>query len=68
MWYDKEGDVLDVCIGEPQPAISREIEKNIFVRMDPKTQKIAGFMILHFEKKFSGKLPKLPVKAEFALA
>jgi len=65
IFYDKEGDVLDVSIGEPMPAISKEIENDVFVRVDAKTKKIVGLMILHFEKKFSR---KIPLKAQFALA
>ncbi len=32
-FYDKEGDVLDVSIGEPKKALLREIGNDIIVRM-----------------------------------
>lgn len=48
--YDKDGDVLDISIGKPQKAISREIEDDFFVRLDPDTKRIVGFSILNFEK------------------
>ena len=30
--YDKEGDVLDISMGEPRKAISTEIEDDFYVR------------------------------------
>ena len=67
--FDKEADVLDISIGNPKKAISREIEDDFFVRFDPKTQKVVGFSILNFEKWFiSAKNKKLiPIKADFLL-
>jgi hypothetical protein len=32
MSYDKEGDVLDVALGDPSPAISEEVEDDFFIR------------------------------------
>ena len=32
MVYDDEGDVLDVSIGEPEIAISKEVEDDFFLR------------------------------------
>lgn len=61
--YDKEGDVLDVSIGEPTSAVSKELEDDIFIRVDEKN-KIVGLMILNFEKKFDR---KIPINAKFAL-
>ena len=37
--FDKEADVLDISIGMPKKAVSREIEDDFFVRIDPKTEK-----------------------------
>ena len=68
--FDKEADVLDISIGMPKMAISREIRDDFFVRMDPKTQRIVGFSILNFEKWFKDEKGKkvIPIKAEFLLA
>ena len=41
-WFDKEGDVLDISIGKPQKAVSREVGKDILIRMNPKS-KVIGF-------------------------
>ena len=70
-FYDKEGDVLDISIDEPQDAISNEIEDDFFVRMNPKTKEIVGFSILNFEKYFSqGSDFKrvVPIEAKFEMS
>lgn len=68
--FDKESDILDISIGTPKKAISREVEDDFFVRIDPKTQKVVGFSILNFEKWFSDDKDKkiIPIEAEFLLA
>lgn len=67
--YDKLGDILDIHIGKPKPAISREIEDDFFVRLDPKTGKVVGFSILNFTAWFkdSKGSKSLPIKAKFLL-
>ena len=67
--FDKEADVLDISIGKPKKAISREIEDDFFVRVDPKTDKVVGFSILNFEKWFKTDKDKkvVPIKADFLL-
>lgn len=67
---DKGADRLDISIGMPKKAISREIEDDFFVRVDPKTQKVVGFSILNFEKGFKNEKDNkiVPIKAEFLLA
>ncbi len=68
--FDKEADVLDISIGKPTKAISKEIEDDFFVRVDPKTQKVVGFSILNFERWFKDEKDKkvVPIKADFLLA
>jgi uncharacterized protein YuzE len=67
-FFDKKGDVLDIAIGKPREAISREIGNDIVVRIDPKTKEIVGFTILNFEKRFEHKEKgeTLPITATFA--
>ena len=67
--FDKEADVLDISIGNPKKAISREIEDDFFVRIDPKNKKVIGFSILNFEKWFKDEKEKrtIPIDAEFLL-
>ena len=68
MGYDEEGDILDVSIGEPENAISREVEDDFLLRVAPESDVVVGFSILNFRKWFKdAKDTKiLPVKAEFA--
>ena len=53
-WFDKEGDVLDISIGKPKEALSKEIGDDILLRINPETKEVVGFTILNFEKRFSG--------------
>ncbi|MHB8629683.1 MAG: DUF2283 domain-containing protein [Aggregatilineales bacterium] len=45
--YDREADVLYLSIGEPRPAISREIGDDVLLRVDPKTAEVVGLTILN---------------------
>jgi uncharacterized protein YuzE len=67
--YDAEGDVLDISIGSPRKAISQEIDDDFFVRIDPKTKEVLGFMILNFRRQFQRKhtIPSIPVTGHFEL-
>ena len=68
VYFDKIGDVLDIAIGEPREAISREVDNDIVVRIDPKTDEIIGFTILNFEKRFEqlDVSETLPITATFS--
>ncbi|MCI2425358.1 DUF2283 domain-containing protein [Candidatus Acetothermia bacterium] len=70
MVYDGDGDILDVSIGEPEDAISREVEDDFFLRVRPDSNEVVGFSILNFRKWFKdAKDTKiLPVKAELAFS
>ncbi len=68
IFFNKKGDVLDIAIGKLKKAISRELENDIVVRIDPKTKEIVGFTILNFEKRFEhrDKGETLPITATFS--
>lgn len=68
MVYDDEGDILDISIGEPEESVSKEVEDDLFLRINPISGEIIGFSILNFRKWFKdAKDTKiLPVKAELA--
>jgi len=66
--YDEKGDVLDVSIGEPEEAISKEIKEDFFVRVDPETDEVVGFMMLNFEKILKNGSSEVPIKADLSLA
>jgi len=67
-FFDKKGDILDIAIGKPKAAISKEIDNNIVVRIDPQTKEVVGFTILNFEKRFENKdkSETLPLTVTFA--
>lgn len=68
--YDKRGDVLYISIGSPQKAISREMENDILLRMNPETSEIVGLTILNFTERFSDieNQQSFPVSAKFDIA
>jgi len=69
MFFDKEGDVLDISIGDPREAISKEIGDDILIRVDPKTTEVLGITILNFEKRFEEtKTEIFPITAALAQA
>jgi uncharacterized protein YuzE len=52
MFYDREGDVLYLTVGQPQEAVSREMGNDVLLRVDPGTDKIVGLTILNFASRF----------------
>lgn len=68
--YDDEADVLDISLGEPEEAISREVEDDFFLRVNPVSGEVMGFSILNFRKWFKDAkdTKTLPVKAELAFS
>jgi len=69
MFFDKKGDVLDISLGEPREAISKEIGDDILMRIDPQTSEVLGFTILNFEKRFEHtKVEIFPLTAKLAQA
>jgi uncharacterized protein YuzE len=66
--YDEEGDVLDISIGEPVAALSREVEDDFFLRIGVDTEEVVGFSILNFRKWFrdAKDVKILPIKADLA--
>ncbi len=68
IFFDKQGDVLDIAIGEPVEAISKELDNDVVMRLDPVTKEIVGFTILNFEKRFEhlDTSETLPIAATFS--
>ena len=52
IWFDKEGDFLELTIGKPVKGFFREIGDDMLERVDAKTGKVIGFSILNFSKRF----------------
>jgi len=70
MVYDEEGDILDVSLGEPEEAISKEVEDDFFLRVKPDSGEVVGFSILNFRKWFKDAkdIKIFPVKVELAFS
>ena len=70
--FDEKGDILDISIGKPKKAISKELEDDILVRISPKTKRVVGFTILNFRKRFkdtrSAEEIDTPIKVSISLA
>ncbi len=51
-YYDKANDILDISAGKSKKAISQESGNDVLVRVSPTTNKIIGFTVLNFERRF----------------
>jgi len=49
--YDKEGDMLELRFGKPQPATFVDLGRDIFQRVDDETGKISGLTVFNFTKR-----------------
>lgn len=67
IYYDEEGDFLEINIGEYTEGFFRDIGDGISERIDEKTGKITGIAILDFKKRTENLKElkiSLPVKIE----
>lgn len=51
LYYDEEGDYLDIFIGEPKANYGEEVAEGVTVFKDEKTDEIIGIGILNFKKR-----------------
>lgn len=51
IYYDKEGDFLEVFFGEPSKCYAEEPEEGVFIRKDQITNEIKSIGILAFSKR-----------------
>ncbi len=51
IYYDKEGDFLEVFFGEPSKCYTEEPEEGVLIRKDQKTSEIKSIGILAFSKR-----------------
>ena len=54
-FFDEESDILDITIGKPKKAVTKELKNDIAIRSNPATGEIVGIVILNFRKRFEGK-------------
>ena len=69
IYYDQEGDFLELRIGKPTKSVYDSIGDDVFQRVDEKTGKIIGFAVFNFKKR-TQKLKEidvsLPVKVSLS--
>jgi uncharacterized protein YuzE len=66
IWFDPEGDLLEVGQTKPAKGFFRDVGDDIFVRVDHEGN-ITGFAILNATKRMTRiREVKLPVKATFS--
>jgi uncharacterized protein YuzE len=64
--YDREADVFYLSIGEPRPAISRELGDDVLLRVDPNTGEVIGLTVLNLSTRDAREI--LPVEVKLAEA
>ena len=66
VWFDPEGDLLEVELGKPRKGFFRDMGDDIFLRVDEKG-KVLGFAILNATKRVKEvREVELPIKASFS--
>jgi len=51
LYYDEEGDFLEISIGVPTECYAKEIKPGVFVRIDKKTGEAKSLGVLDFRKR-----------------
>ena len=51
VYYDKEGDLLEIRMGKPTISYFKDVGNDVFERIDEKTGEIRGFSIANFKKR-----------------
>ncbi len=51
VYYDEEGDFLEIHVGEFTEGYFKNLGKGIFERIDKKTNQVKGFAIMGFKKR-----------------
>jgi len=66
VWFDPEGDLLEVEVGKPRKGFFRDIGDDVFLRVDMKGN-VLGFAILNATKRMKKvREVELPIKASFS--
>ena len=68
IYYDDEGDFLEISVGTPTQCISKEIDSGVFIRYDKKTREAKSVGILNFKqraKSITDIILNLPIKVNF---
>jgi hypothetical protein len=66
VFYDAEGDILEVIKNPARVHVSRKIGRGVFVHVNPKTMEIVGFAVHDVSRTLSRRPMRLPLLASFA--
>jgi len=66
VWFDPEGDLLEVELGKPKKGFFRDMGEDVFLRVDMEGN-VLGFAILNATKRMKKlREVELPIKASFS--
>ncbi|MBI2657137.1 hypothetical protein HYX08_00410 [Candidatus Woesearchaeota archaeon] len=51
VYYDEEGDFLEISAGKPSKCIASELGNGVFIRKDEKSEEVKSIGILNFKKR-----------------
>lgn len=69
VYYDEEGDFLEIGVGSHKPSYFEDLGKDVFVRKDEKTGDVRGLAIFNFKKRTQNAKDlelNLPLKIELS--
>jgi hypothetical protein len=67
VWWDKEGDLLELTIGKARKGFFMPINGDVLVRLDSKTKEPIGIIFINFSKNFKNKSRKISLPIELKL-
>lgn len=65
VWFDKEGNYLEITFGNPKIGYFKEVKDDVLQRVDSETGEVLGFAFINFSQHF-GSMQK-PEKITFPL-
>ena len=51
VYYDEEGDFLEISVGNPSKCYASELGQGVFLRIDEKSEEVKSIGILGFKKR-----------------
>jgi len=66
IYYDKDGDFLEIDLGKHKDVIFKNLGKGVFEKVDKKTGQVAGIAIHGFKKKIEHQKFTLPIPVELS--
>lgn len=68
IYYDEEGDFLEISVGKPTKSIAEEVQDGVFLRKDEETGEVKSIGILGFKKRANLKDIELKLPVEINLS